>query len=920
MAAGFATPKSNGVSSAIDPSSDTRSKAFFEYQKIIKLRNEVFAGTHPRLRLLLQNEQHPTNTQAESIKPLHAPEVPQGAPQLGFHSQVKPTQVSELALANPKSNTTSQQLPNKPPFDPKTTSVSEIDPVLLTKSDVLVRAELSQKRQRIERTLEEQVRNRKNTFKPRPFDQDAWPDFDVDEVLRKAHELVKPFRPAESSAANRNASSSDSFDENTFYSSQMNETTSEEAERPEKVTKRVRQNQICKYYLDGAHCPYGDACTFSHDPALKQQRLGEQGSKAKNGETADTNKQAKPNSRNHAHEAPLNGKESGKPLSQADRIARLEAQLHALRAEKVDDSNHTPQNRSKDNREAHEEPIYSPPDAVAPNQVWPNQPAQPLPDKSRIQHPGSGPRQGSAEREYLRHNDEPPSPFVNDGRVVRNHITSPAAPQPARVSPLAVAKVSRISQIQPNHRSTDHSSRQSTDSASPRVNLSESVQKPNPRKRRRGRSPGDGIRNVVARPNAASPEIRIKDEPITPPPLSHPLETWQSHGRRREPVYIDAVSPQYGDRDRVVYEPNGYEPPQPPYVYNQRETVLGPVSRIVNSTHQPRHFYEEPDLRRVVSTRQARYLDTHPPRYSSPSATSARVPTQVYLPRQDSENVRQRRVSVQPVLTPHGQHDRSPSPVTRQTRVSPTAFESAVMAPPPRRIIMDQYGNRFVEAPTSREQQPSVVPLSRHIEYDQPLEVPARYASIARDAAREYTPLHTVDERHLIRRANSPASPHFVEYYSPTGARDQFDRKMELAYGDGPDVRQNNGIRMAEYRTPHEEMRSVERVTRVPSVNPPIKRPEAAPEFIHRAQSVRPEGTRIISLGRARDVVRPDSRPVSFRPNEGYGEPAQYETPSRSSYYPAADSRGGQYAEETRRGNVIYEAPITTGGRPLPRY
>ena len=89
------------------------------------------------------------------------------------------------------------------------------------------------------------------------------------------------------------------------------------------------------------------------------------------------------------------------------------------------------------------------------------------------------------------------------------------------------------------------------------------------------------------------------------------------------------------------------------------------------------------------------------------------------------------------------------------------------MAPPQPRIVVDQYGNRFVEAPAPPERQMSVVPIARPIDHEHSYEQPRRPIIIRK-------PSYEIgyDDRHYVQRAPSPTSPRYVQRVpSPTAAR-----------------------------------------------------------------------------------------------------------------------------------------------------
>lgn len=112
-------------------------------------------------------------------------------------------------------------------------SKSGIDPVLLTKSEDLIRAEIQLKRQRIERQLKDAAEQRRHT----PFfknQEDMAPLVGLTETFEKALEMVRPISGLKP-PANAQTAASDSFDENSYYSSQANDWSSEEGSPKKKA-------------------------------------------------------------------------------------------------------------------------------------------------------------------------------------------------------------------------------------------------------------------------------------------------------------------------------------------------------------------------------------------------------------------------------------------------------------------------------------------------------------------------------------------------------------------------------------------------------------------------------------------------------------------------------------------------------------
>jgi hypothetical protein len=93
----------------------------------------------------------------------------------------------------------------------------EINPVLLEKSDDLIKAEIQLQRQRVERSLKEQLEQRRTASKA----SEQLAELDVADIMAKAMSLVHATPPVQSTdetAANASASN-DSADDDTFYSS-----------------------------------------------------------------------------------------------------------------------------------------------------------------------------------------------------------------------------------------------------------------------------------------------------------------------------------------------------------------------------------------------------------------------------------------------------------------------------------------------------------------------------------------------------------------------------------------------------------------------------------------------------------------------------------------------------------------------------
>lgn len=592
------------------------------YAQAVQLRDQVLAGNHPLLKI-----------------PDHMLE--KFAPQL---VQIRPSPTSRAPANGTVNGTLPHPLPPNPlgksPYTPTPTHASsrstssqhasapkpppsEIDPVLLTKSDDLIRAEIQLKRQRIERVLRDQAEQRRILSKEKDASVDAGPELDVADILAQVQTKVPPVSALPQDA--NNSPASESFDENSYYSSQANSWSSEES--------------------------LGNAS-------------GADGAEA-------------------AHANPHAAKNSG--LSPSQRELNDDLNL-------VDDG---------------EESDYEPPGAEAFAPVPP--PANPL-------QPVPGPIGASAAlpQPIFTHGSIP-SPAVP---VITNHISTPVAPQPARVSPLTLAKVhgldtSRGPGLQHPAESAQSSPRNvnrgrknaSRNENSPRSGRQSPAaprnQNNNSRKRRREQKENQKEpqkRNANKRV-ADSPEPYIKEEPVSPPPLGSLPESSLDAARRGRAGGddVEIISPRE-TRPPVYYVE--YEQPVPTPRYELEPEVVRVPSRVAYR----RVERDDHDLRRYASVQYARRpYSPQPIPYEPVRYIEAPPANPIY-----------REGSVRPSSTRYIRSERSLSPP-----YGPDPYQRmrtpAIMAPPPRprRIVVDQYGNRYYAEPALPEMRASVAPSTR---------------------------------------------------------------------------------------------------------------------------------------------------------------------------------------------------------------
>ncbi|MCJ1404509.1 hypothetical protein MMC11_007735 [Xylographa trunciseda] len=911
------------------PNFDHQHYAVSEFEKILKIRDEVVAGTHPRLKILSKPDPKVASLKIQP-PPGSAPKLANGAlaaskavhvPESTYHNPVlssqPPTNVLSVKASQARQN-----------LAPAITS-SGLDPIFLTKSEDLIKAETRLQRQRIERALEEQMQQKRQGNRQRISEQEALPDFDVSEVLSQAQQLVKPIAATESVGANGIASSSDSFDENTFYSSQINDSGTDDADEHAKK----RKTKPCKYFFEGT-CKKGDACAFSHDPAFKQKLQVDAPLTSQVG-SPDVLRESYPQQGPRPYNSLING--SGK-LALDDVENGMEANNQIFGAAADHNSGHSkkrPNHHNTSSGDVLGGQSYVPGELQKPNPDPSSR--RNLPNDVRVDQeyylddydsPSGRPQPGSASKRNAR-----VSPGVRDVRIVRNHITSPVAPQPARVSPLAVAKVPRLDQLR----------RSEQDSASPRNPRQTAPQSPMngyqpiiSRKRRREPDAVEGTRNVAARRDLASPLPYIKDEPVSPPPFmdypGHPPSRYDHV--IRQPVVADSTPPHL--KERAVYQ---QRPQDPIYVESpDLRRVSTPVTRrVISRTGHRYEVQEEPDLRRIVSARQVRRVPSPEQdlgHYSAPQSRIARAASHTYMMNPDLSRQELYRPSVQPQVVTYSRGgprpERSPSPDLRRTQYSPIEREPVLMAPPPRRIVVDQYGKKYYETPVPVERvmpverKSSVAPTSRYFEDSSvPFDTPAfRRASVQPQLAKPYL------ERGYVTTMQSPGptSPRYVEYYPSAQPTHDLERQRvyeprEETYRDRSDL-----VQVVDYpperTTRHYEDVAGPRdgVVRMRSVHPSSVQYEMAREHApSRMQTVQPEPRRMIEVGSRHDGRASVVHQVSLRGDERFERHPAYVGTEEPRYQYVSNGRHADFIDGDAQDELVAEGPRSAGRRPLQR-
>ncbi|KAJ5387501.1 hypothetical protein N7509_010042 [Penicillium cosmopolitanum] len=768
-----------------------------EYERILKISDDIFAGSHPRLRVPQQFVRKPTarnvqngtaSTQVAKTKPSNALTEHVAFLETSSESPRRSQGQGQGPVAGNLPSTATRIAP-KP--------ASEIDPIFLTKSDDLVRAELQLQRQRLERTLRDQTDQLKYEVKNKLAAQDTKPGFNVSQLLERALQIANPVSMGEPSETN---GPSDSFDENSFYSSRAPDSTPplEEQRRP---SPPVALTQVADTAKRAPVEPYAD----------ELQRLEALNRTGSDQEMQDAYSVAD-------QRVPYSQKQ---PLPAQDQIT------------------HQPQEPQQ--IDALDEPEYSPPAPIAPplNQRAP-----------RYQGvAGSVPRPRYTEQ--TRFAQEPVSP-ANNVKVVRNHITSPAAPRPSRVSPLATAKVPSVQQLRDERHDHD-SDRIYSDPDSGRGSPNGPAPHIVSRKRRRLQGRGEDSPQVSSR--IVNPDINetfIKEEPVSPPPFADDPAIVRNRTTQERPVYIDIASPQYtpvAERQehhaqRQIYEPSSY---------HQVPVDQGPPRAVSSRMSTRRPIREDDDLRRVASMQYASRSE-YPREYLPVDPNSSRAASYSVIDRPQPEH---------PGYYEEVPHSYGPRYVAVDDMSQPIYrepyYEEAppqrVMAAPRRRIV-DENGVEYEEVIPAHRMQPMAPPprpmsrIQRVDTYDD--RVPVRAPSVRAQSV--------VQDPYIERRYVQEMPPPQPQYYRRVMADYARpvanDRRYAAPLEGGHEPYSRSGsVQVAEYVPRHSTYVDEppappsERVMRTASVRPQLARYEEPHEIPQqRVGSIRPGHSRDVSV------------------------------------------------------------------------
>lgn len=650
------------------------------YEKVLGLRDAVIAGAHPTLKF-----------SAEAIASLKASLVPpesldntgQRAAPNGTSSVVTnggPTSTNEAAHPT-------QAFPGLPGLSSSVASAggataqynsakpssAGLDPIFLEKSNSLVRAEGQLKRQRIERDLFDNWEKRKATSsRDKELLAEGPSNISIDTALADAQQRVKPVTGLK--AARRAASIATSFDENDYYSSQVQSEWSSEAGSDQAVGAFTADYESL-------------ARRNGEAPAVSSKSRGKQPVRA-------------------------NG---GFPRADSSSASKNQPTFFANELDGVNEADD-------------EDEEYSPPEPAASDSHYDADTTMDIYDPAAEEDDDSEYEPGEVTQNsvVVTHNQSSaqPSPQVP---IYRNHLSHIAAPQPNRVSPLAVQKGPSIELelvngrpeivAKPQKRRAPVQSRPSSASPSgPGTGPNSRKKKNTHKKRKRELEASNRAKKRQERQNGQSPpsptyeEPYIKPEPVSPPPFTNVPEAQPYAPRytnQAAPIQLDPDSPRNSHQPKYVYASTPryeYAPQMPP------PTVV----RVSSASGYRPPQRDTQDLRRVASMHYAQRPASPAQRVYSPAESYATSSRTYAEPRQGS-------------VAPYAPYGEQAAPVRylpAEPQQEPVRLQEyresspAMMAPPPppRRVVVDQYGNRYYAEPSAPQPRASVAPFARHPE------------------------------------------------------------------------------------------------------------------------------------------------------------------------------------------------------------
>jgi hypothetical protein len=807
-------------------------REILEYERIVQFRDAVMAGTHPRIKIaphLFSKQNNPPHVSSPNHSTPCADLPAHPTANNGSHFEGLPSVYNKSP--NNQRSAGGAHIPMS--------SKAEINPILLEKSDDLIKAEIQLQRQRIERALREQFEQQRLAAKALLQTSESLPNFDISEVLSKALAIVHPSTAAEELSAGARSSASDSFDENTFYSSQH--------DTPEPSSPSAGQKEPVEVQ--------------SHDIVSVGERTTGQISTQINAGDQDVVMTGISLSHDNQIATPGRSQQQHSSSSDMARASNFHDQQSDMGKSDPRDSRGVNAEVSSANISTQRQVQVSTP---RPNLTAP---------RLSLDQPGS--QMANYNEMQRTHDDLLKQAFENlpASPLIRAHNLSPIAPQPARVSPLATAREPPIirgpavmDEAQPAQVTALRNNPSGISSTDSSPNRGKGPEKKKEKKKKNKRKAKDAVEK------ADTPDSPyIKPEPRSPSPygvapLPRPQKRQRQSGQFAAELNYDEPrqEPQEELQERIT-EP--IQEVRGPRTYERHEDRYEPGLRRPEPVYR-RVEREDDEYRRVDSGQYARRPQS-PPGFSVPYGAS-----EIRTVQTASQAIIDRRVQEEPryyplraSVRPDADRERSRSPIMRERR-SPAA-----MAPPRQtvRIVMDEFGRKYYE-PVPAPIRQSVAPPIRYRDSEVIYErAPVRTVS-------SRIPVDAYEEDGVVYRR--PASPVAVprrvvtqpEYAIP--AQPEYRSYRQREYSVRPTMAPPGDGYMQVRDAPERRQMSEaprEHVQRAPSTRPEAVRYEIPREYAGRLQSVRPEPpsreyASSVRPEARREVIPQSQREFSVRP------------------------------------------------------
>ncbi|TVY83028.1 hypothetical protein LSUE1_G002434 [Lachnellula suecica] len=855
-------------------------REMLEYEKIIQFRDAIMAGTHPRIKI----PSHLVGKQANATRHFSSPTV--STPRANnFAQRSTPNSQHEDASSSfyrsPNNNRPG------PAAQISKSAKSEINPILLEKSDDLIKAEMQLQRQRLERALRDQIEKQRNAAKAAMQTSESLPNFDISEVLSKAQAIAHP-SPAAQPAVAEETPASDSFDENTFYSSRHDSSDWSNASQGQKEPVEVQSGGLVSV---GGRA--GEQ--YSTQSHIQDRQKG----MASASLSTNNLPAAQQHSQHLTDAAPIQTQRSGMGSS-----ASQVPGLVAAGRNSTDLPHHPPATGAHNNSSMGQNGIASKQNG----------------DHATVRRTTD---------DLLRQAFEEGLPPVPP--VIRNHNLSPIAPQPARVSPLATAREPPI--LRENILVDEAAPAQVAALRNKTTGISSTDSSPKGAKGAEKKKGGNKKKKRKANNGAATPDSPyIKPEPRSPSPFAvAPLPRPQKRQRQ---------SGQYAaelNYDEPRYDAEGSMQARAPAPYTEvRESrtyqrVDDPYETTFRRPAPPLRRVEDDSYRRTASDTYARGPQS-PVVYATPSyageGRSVRAASHAIVERRIEEPRYYREPIQRTVVRPDADRERSRSPIMHDRR-------SPVSMGPPRqavRIVRDEFGNEYLDPTPAPSMRQSVAPQPRYREeviYERPRAVSGRVEVYEEDGViyrRPSPPPPMAIPRRVVTQPEYAMAP-------PSGYRSYREREYSIRPA-GEEYVQRRQIYEEPVREYAPRAQSVrpepvryeirDEAPREYAPRAPVAREEIPQDYM-RAASVRPDAIRYEVRDEAPREYAPRiqalreevpreyiSRPGSVRPDQTRYEDHEYiKAPVAREEIPRDYARAGSVRPDA----VRYEVPREYGPR-----